>query len=306
MGTCPAIDPAKRLTSYLEGPQNEIENQPQLGLDLFRDEGEHDEIDPKQRNEEQRGLRQPPERQQSKNKRLSQSNQFKAAGGRCPEQKFPLNSRKEKQRETKLWWYTRVGTHTFILVSSSLVYLRSFHVSQTVKLNEKWSFVSSLLTDQFGARNGTHEYWLDSFLPMSGQLIFCRRILMMQMNRMKFICGETRTEFGLEREPRAEPTPSSATRSTGARRVRWGIKRSLCIQERRLADEMRSGRLIPDVGEHNRTRCVGVGGDGGPQISESQCRSDGYHKTLDTGICFLKRVSVGAAVVFSMEIAKHD
>lgn len=90
--------------------------------------------------------------------------------------------------------------YTFILVSSSLVYLRSFHVSQTVKLNAKWRLVSSLLTDQFGARNGTHEYWLDSFLPISGQLIFCRRILMMQMNRMKFICGETRTEFGLERE----------------------------------------------------------------------------------------------------------
>lgn len=31
-----------------------------------------------------------------------------------------------------------------------------------------------------------------------------------------------------------------------------------------------------------------------------------YHKTLDMSICFVKRVSVGATVVFSMEIAKHD
>lgn len=36
----------------------------------------------------------------------------------------------------------------------------------------------------------THEYWLDSFLPMSGQLIFWRSIRMMQMNRIKLICRE--------------------------------------------------------------------------------------------------------------------
>lgn len=36
----------------------------------------------------------------------------------------------------------------------------------------------------------THEYWLDSFLPMSGQLIFWRSILMMQIKRIKFTCGE--------------------------------------------------------------------------------------------------------------------
>jgi len=34
----------------------------------------------------------------------------------------------------------------------------------------------------------TYEYWFDSFLPMSGQLIFCRSIRMIQMNRIKFIC----------------------------------------------------------------------------------------------------------------------
>lgn len=47
--------------SYLERPQNQIENQPQFGLDLLRDEGKHDEIDPKQRDEEQGRLCQPPE-----------------------------------------------------------------------------------------------------------------------------------------------------------------------------------------------------------------------------------------------------
>lgn len=36
----------------------------------------------------------------------------------------------------------------------------------------------------------THEYWLDSFLPISGQLIFWRSIRMMQMNRIKLICRE--------------------------------------------------------------------------------------------------------------------
>lgn len=47
------------------------------------------------------------------------------------------------------------------------------------------------------AWNFTHEYWLDSFLPMSGQLIFWRSIRMMQMKRMKFICGETAQGFKL-------------------------------------------------------------------------------------------------------------
>lgn len=52
--------PQERPMSYLEGAQNEIENQPQFGLHLLRDECEHDEIDPEQRYEEQRGLRQSP------------------------------------------------------------------------------------------------------------------------------------------------------------------------------------------------------------------------------------------------------
>lgn len=38
--------------------------------------------------------------------------------------------------------------------------------------------------------NYTHEYWLESFLPISGQFIFWRSIRMMQMKRIKFICGE--------------------------------------------------------------------------------------------------------------------
>lgn len=35
----------------------------------------------------------------------------------------------------------------------------------------------------------THEYWLESFLPISGQFIFWRSIRIIQMKRMKFICG---------------------------------------------------------------------------------------------------------------------
>lgn len=55
--------------SYLERAQNEIEHQPQFGLHLLRDERKHDEIDPKQRYEEQRRLRQSPEA--AKQKRMS-------------------------------------------------------------------------------------------------------------------------------------------------------------------------------------------------------------------------------------------
>lgn len=47
--------------SDLERSQNKIENQPQFGLHLLRDEGKHDEIDPKQRYEEQHRLCQSPE-----------------------------------------------------------------------------------------------------------------------------------------------------------------------------------------------------------------------------------------------------
>ena len=34
-----------------------------------------------------------------------------------------------------------------------------------------------------------YEYWLDSFLPISGQFIFCCRIRIMQMKRKKFTLG---------------------------------------------------------------------------------------------------------------------
>lgn len=47
--------------SNLERSQDEIENQPQLSLHLLRDECKQDEIDPKQRDEEQHRLGQPPE-----------------------------------------------------------------------------------------------------------------------------------------------------------------------------------------------------------------------------------------------------
>ena len=54
--------------SYLERSQNEIKNEPQFGLHLLRDEGKHDEVDPKQRYEEQRRLCQSPERAKKKTK----------------------------------------------------------------------------------------------------------------------------------------------------------------------------------------------------------------------------------------------
>lgn len=34
----------------------------------------------------------------------------------------------------------------------------------------------------------TYKHWWDSFLPMSGQFIFCSRILIIRMKRMKFTC----------------------------------------------------------------------------------------------------------------------
>lgn len=52
--------------SNLERSQDEIENQPQFGLHLLGDEGKQDEIDPKQRNEEQHRLGQSPETAEQK------------------------------------------------------------------------------------------------------------------------------------------------------------------------------------------------------------------------------------------------
>lgn len=46
--------------TYLKRAQNQVENQPQLGLDLLGDEGEHNVVDPEQGDQEQRGLGQPP------------------------------------------------------------------------------------------------------------------------------------------------------------------------------------------------------------------------------------------------------
>lgn len=48
-------------TSYLKRAQNQVKNKPQLSLHLLGDEREHDEIDPKQGDQEQRRFGQPPE-----------------------------------------------------------------------------------------------------------------------------------------------------------------------------------------------------------------------------------------------------
>lgn len=52
----------------------------------------------------------------------------------------------------------------------------SWYIKQTSSMKKKFNY--------------THEYWLESFLPISGQFIFWRSIRMMQMKRIKFICGE--------------------------------------------------------------------------------------------------------------------
>ena len=51
---------AKRAQVYLEGSQNQVEHQAHLCLQLLRDEGEHDEVDPEQRDQKQSRLRQSP------------------------------------------------------------------------------------------------------------------------------------------------------------------------------------------------------------------------------------------------------
>lgn len=104
---------------------------------------------------------------------------------------------------------------------------------------------------KFAARNETHEYWLDSFLPISGQLIFWRSILMMQMNRIKFTCGETRTlsqfEFFF-----TENHCSCADQCT-------------CVFMRSRAARLMRRRAVgptadPDAEEHNKTCCVDTAG----------------------------------------------
>lgn len=61
----------------------------------------------------------------------------------------------------------------------------SWYTKQTSSMKKKFNY--------------THEYWLESFLPISGQFIFWRSIRMMQMKRIKFICGEYITKVMWEK-----------------------------------------------------------------------------------------------------------
>lgn len=56
--------------TYLKRSQNQVKNQAQLSLHLLWDECKHDKIDPKQRNQKQGWLRQPPETTEQKKMKI--------------------------------------------------------------------------------------------------------------------------------------------------------------------------------------------------------------------------------------------
>ena len=58
------------LGTYLKRPENQVENEPELRLHLLWDECKHNEIDPKQRNQKQRGLCQSPETRTEKTEQI--------------------------------------------------------------------------------------------------------------------------------------------------------------------------------------------------------------------------------------------
>ncbi len=81
------------------------------------------------------------------------------------------------------WWWA--NDRIYFCVN----YPFKFHAQQGEEIKEQ---ITELILFEcknlFEWGSNTYEYWFDSFLPMSGQLIFCRSIRMIQMKRIKFIC----------------------------------------------------------------------------------------------------------------------
>lgn len=138
---------------YLKWPQNKIEHHPHLWVNVIGDESKNNVVYAKERNQQQSWFSQSP-----KNMRWE-----------------------EKEVKRKL---SRVRE------LSQNQNLRAAKLIKLASPDKKW-LQPTLWSRCWHFALNTYEYWLDSFLPMSGQFIFCRKIRMIQMKRKKFTCHES-------------------------------------------------------------------------------------------------------------------
>lgn len=153
---------------YLKWPENKIEHHPHLWVNVIGDESKNNVVYAKERNQQQSWF--------------SQS---------------PKNMRWEEKKVKRKLMFSRVKVHKgqsrVSVTVQELSQNKNLTAAKLIKLaspDKKW-LQPALWSRCWHFALNTYEYWLDSFLPMSGQFIFCRKIRMIQMKRKKFTCHES-------------------------------------------------------------------------------------------------------------------